>query len=142
MTGGRGGAIIFFDCRAAGSHYVYMDSRLRWGCMIQPKRPGFQDFWNSVSFGCSRTPENEIPDDFLHFDARKFCIRGFFFFFCYSQMYNSVLPQVVVPPSDGTCRRPLVEAAAGIKNANVSFSCFFPSSSSSIIGLSSLLFPQ
>lgn len=44
MTGGRGGAIIFFDCRAAGSNYVYMDLRLHWGFIIHPERPGFQGF--------------------------------------------------------------------------------------------------
>lgn len=58
MTGGRRGAMIFFDCRAAGSHYVYMDLRLQWGGIIQPEWPGFQESGIPNWFGCSPTLKN------------------------------------------------------------------------------------
>lgn len=83
------------------------------------------------SFGCSRTPENEIPDYFLHLDAEKFCIRGFFCFVfvtvkyiirCSHRLSFGIQTEEVTFLR--TCR-PLVEAAAAVKNVNISPSFFF-----------------
>lgn len=117
MTGGCGGAIIFFDCCAAGSHYVYMDLRLRWVCIIQPERPGFRDFWNSVvvsaAVGHPRTRFLIIFSTLMH---KSFASEGFFccfFFFvtvkcivrCCHRLSVGIQTEDVTLPPCGSCRR-------------------------------------